>query len=184
MGFHCHWLATRGRAPEDVLGHLRLKVTGELVEPVYDTGLYALEVDDWTVVIGDGFDHKDKVKRAAAAKLSEGGEVIYLATDDSTMTFELAMFQGGEARWSIAYDGRDGVTAPTLAGPVPMAARALLARLEKKQSAAGGPKSAVDQIYELAPTYAKEVVGFRHDETLGSGDHVPIWQVAPDKRKS
>ena len=179
MGFRCRWLATRGRDRDDVLGRLKFKITGELVEAVYETGLYALEVDDWLVVIGDGFDHRDKVRRADAAKLSDGGEVIYLATEDSAMTFELALFRDGEARWSITYDGSDGVTAPVFVGAVPFAARALHARLEKEQAKAGGPKAEVDHIYELAPTYAMQLVGFRHDETLGSGDHVPIWQLAP-----
>ncbi len=179
MGFRCRWLATRNRDRDDVLGRLRFKVVGELVEEVYDSGLYALEVDDWLVVIGDGFDHMDKVKRAAAAKLSDGGDVLYLFTDDAAMAFELAMFGDGAERWSITYEGRDGVTAPSFQGAIPWRVRTLLAKLEKEQAKAGGPKADVDHIYELAPTYAMEVVGFRHDETLASGDHVPIWQIAP-----
>jgi len=158
---------------------LRFKVVGELVEAVYDAGLYALEVDDWLVVIGDGFEHMDKVKRAEAAKLSEGGDVLFMYTDDAAMAFELAMFSDRTERWSIAYDGADGVMAPSFEGAIPWGARTLLAKLEKEQARAGGPKADVDHIYELAPTYALGVVGFRHDESLGSGDHVPIWQLAP-----
>ncbi|CAN5920061.1 hypothetical protein BH11MYX3_BH11MYX3_34400 [soil metagenome] len=183
MGLRCRWLATRGRDRADVLERLKFKVVGELVEEVYDTGLYALEVGDWLVVIGDGFDHLGQVRRAEAARLSEGGDVIYLSTEDSAMTFELAMFHEGEQLWSVAYDGRDGVTAPTFDGAVPWAARVLLGKLEKEQAESGGPKAGVDRIYELAPIYAKEVVGFRHDESLGSGEHVPIWQLAPKTRR-
>lgn len=178
MGFRCRWLATRGRDREAVLCRLKFKVVAEIAEPVYDTGLYALEVDEWLVVIGDGFDHMGEVKRAQAAKLSDEGDVMYLYTDDSAMAFELAMFSVGKELWSIAYDGGDGVTAPTLEGAVPREVRALLAKLEKEQAKAGGPKADVDHIYELAPTYAKEVVGFRNDESLSSGDHVPVWQLA------
>ncbi|MDQ3297231.1 MAG: hypothetical protein M3619_11645 [Myxococcota bacterium] len=162
-----------------MLGRLRFKIVAEIVEEVYDRGLYALEVDDWLVVIGDGFDHMDKVKRAAAAKLSDAGEVLYLFTDDAAMAFELAMFGGASELWSIAYDGRDGVTTPTFDGAVPWGARAVLAKLEKAQARAGGPKADVDHIYELAPTWAMGVVGFRHDETLASGEHVPVWQIVP-----
>jgi hypothetical protein len=179
MGFRCRWLATRGRERDDVLARLRFKVVGELVESVYDTGLYALEVDDWLVVIGDGFDHMDKVKRAEAAKLSEGGDVLYMYTDDAAMAFELTMFSGRNPAWSITYDGADRGRAPTFEGAVPWGVRTLLAKLEKDQAKAGGPKADVDHIYELAPTYALELVGFRHDESLGSGDHVPIWQLVP-----
>lgn len=183
MGFRCRWLATRGRDPADVLERLKFKVVGELVEEVYDTGLYALEVDDWVVVIGDGTGHLDQVKRAEAARLSEGGDVVYLTTDDAAMAFELAMFRERELLWSIAYDGHDGVTAPTFTGAVPWAARVLLGKLEKAQAEAGGPKAESDHIYELAPIYAMELVGFRHDVSLGSGEHVPIWQLAPATRR-
>ncbi len=172
-------MATRGRERDELLARLRFKIVGELIEEVYDPGLYALELDGWFVVIGDGSDHMDKVKRAEAAKLSDAGDVICLATQDSTMTFELAMFAEGAELWSITYDGSDGVTEPTFKGAVPWAARTLLARLEKEQAKAGGPKANVDHIYDLAPAYAMELVGFRHDESLGSGDHVPIWQLAP-----
>ncbi len=178
MGFRCRWLATRGRDRDEVLGRLQFTITAEIIEPIYDPGLYALEVDEWLVVIGDGYDHVTTVKRAQAAKLSDAGEVVYLYTDDSAMAFELAMFSGGKPLWSIAYDGSDGVVAPTFEGEVPHAARVLLARLEKEQAKAGGPKAEVDHIYELAPTYAEQLVGFRHDESLGSGDHVPSWQLA------
>lgn len=178
MGFRCRWLATRGRDRDEVLARLRLTIVAELVEEVHDPGLYALEVEDWLVVFGDGADHLDKVKRAAAARLSDGGDVIYLATDDAAMTFELVLFRDGGEVWAVTYDGSDGVTTPAFTGAVPWGMRTLLGRLEKAQAHAGGPKAEVDHIYELAPTYAMEVVGFRHDESLGSGDHVPIWQLA------
>ncbi|MDX2088605.1 MAG: hypothetical protein SFX73_12190 [Kofleriaceae bacterium] len=178
MGFRCRWFATKGRDRDDVLGRLGFKIVEEIVEPVYDPGLYALEVDDWLVVIGDGYDHMHSVKRAQAAQLSDGGDVVYLFTDDTPMTFELAMFRAGEPLWTITYDGSDGVTSPTFAGKVPFAMRALLGRLEKEQAKAGGPKADVDHIYELAPVYAKDLVGFRHDESLGSHDHLPIWKLS------
>lgn len=178
MGYRCRWIATRNRDRDDVLGRLQFKIIAEIAEEVFDTGLYALEVEDWLVVIGDGRDYMDKVKRAAAAKLSLGGEVLYLYTDETPMAFELAMFSEGSELWRITYDGEDGVVAPTFEGAVPWRARTLLAELEKAQAKAGGPKADVDHIYELAAAYAMELVGFRHDETLASGEHVPVWQIA------
>lgn len=178
MGYRCRWLATQGRDREHVLERLKLKVVAEIGEEVYDVGLYALEVDDWLVVIGDGSDYMSDVKRAQAAKLSDEGDVIYMYTDDTPMAFELARFSEGKELWSIAYDGASGVTNPTFKGKVPLAARALHARLEKEQAKAGGPKAEVDHIYELAPTYAEQLVGFRHDRSLSSSDYLPIWQLA------
>lgn len=182
MGYRCRWLATRGRARDAVLRRLGYKVIAELAEQVYDTGLYALELEDWLVVIGDGWDHMGDVKRAQAKKLSDEGDVLYLYTDDSAMAFELAMFHAGAEQWAIAYDGGDGTSTPTFEGAVPFEARALLARLEQAQAKAGGPKAEVDHIYDLAAAYAKQLVGFRHDESLASGEHVPIWQLAVTTR--
>lgn len=183
MGYRCRWLATRGRERNDVLERLQLQIVGELIEEVYDPGFYALEVEDWLVVIGDGRDDMTKVKRNQAQKLSDGGEVLYLDMDDSVMAFELAMFRDNAEAWSVAYDGSDGVTDPQLHGAVPWDVRVLLARLEKQQAGAGGPKAEVDHIYELGATYAGQLVGFRHDETLGSGNHVPVWQVTETRGK-
>lgn len=178
MGYRCRWLATRTSDRDAVLKRLGYKLMAELVEEVYDTGLYALEVGGWLVVIGDGYDHMADVKRAQARKLSDASDVVYLYTDDSAMAFELALFTGGSEAWAVAYDGSDGVTAPKIEGPLPLEARAWIARLEKQQAAAGGPKAEVDHIYDFAAQYAKHLVGFRHDESLASGDHVPIWQLA------
>jgi hypothetical protein len=178
MGYRCRWLATRGRDRENVLDRLKLKVITEIAEEVYDVGLYALEVGDWLVVIGDGKDFMGEVKRAQAAKLSDEGDVIYLYTDDTPMAFELARFSEGKELWSIKYDGESGVSAPTFEGKIPLDARVMLARLEKEQAKAGGPKAEVDHIFDLAPTYGEQLVGFRHDQSLRSSDHLPIWQLA------
>jgi hypothetical protein len=178
MGYRCRWLATRGRDRDTVLARLKFKITAEIAEPVYDPGLYALEVEDWLVVIGDGYDHMGDVKRGQAARLSDEGDVVYLYLDDSAMAFEIAMFSAGKELWAIAYDGSDGVTAPTFEGTIPWNARTLLAKLEKEQAKAGGPKAEVDHIYEFGAVYARELVGFRHDESLGSSDNLPIWQLA------
>jgi hypothetical protein len=178
MGYRCRWLATCGRERVEVLRRLGYQVTEEIIEEVFDTGLYALEIEDWLIVIGDGFDYMNDVKRQHAKKLSDEGDVLYLYTDDSAMAFEIAKFREGKELWAIAYDGSDGVTAPAIEGEMPFDIRVLLARLEGEQAKSGGPKSGVDHIYDLAPTYGKQLVGFRHDESLGSGEHVPIWKLA------
>jgi len=60
MGYRCRWIALRDRDRVDVFARLKLEVTGELNEEVYDTGLYAVDVDGWLVLIGDGWDFMSK----------------------------------------------------------------------------------------------------------------------------
>jgi hypothetical protein len=177
MGYRCRWIAMRGRDRDEVLKKLKFQVIAELAEEVYDPGLYAVEVEDWLVIVGDGWDFMDLVPRRLAGKLSNGGEVIYLYTDDSPMKSEITSFLDGQVQWSITYDGEDGVASPATEGTLPAAARKAIIAGEKAQREAGGPKAGVDHMYGITAKLGLELVGFAHDETLGSGNHVPIYQL-------
>lgn len=167
----------RGRDRADVLARMKFEIAEELIEEVYDTGLYALEVEDWLVVIGDGWDFMELVPRRLAAKLSNGGEVIFFYTDDTPMKAELTSFADGKVQWSITYDGEDGVSQPAIEGKLPGVSTRVIAAAEKAQRGAGGPKAGVDHIYEITAELGLALVGFRHDQTLGSGNHVPIYRL-------
>jgi hypothetical protein len=109
MGFRCRWLATRNRDRLELLARLRFQVIAEIVEEIYDPGLFALEVDDWLVVIGDGFDYLGQVKRAQAANLSDGGDVVYLFLDDGAMAFGARVARevgegASQGRWTESRD--------------------------------------------------------------------------------
>ena len=177
MGYRCRWVAMRGRDRADVLARLKLAVKRELNEGVYDTGVYAVDADGWLVVIGDGGDFMDRIERADASRLSDGGEVIFLYTDDTPMRAEITSFVGGEAAWSLTYDGSDGVAAPALSGKLPEVAEGLIAQAREEQEAAGGAESGVDHFYDVVAALGRELVGFRHDETLSAGEHLPILEL-------
>lgn len=175
MGYRCRWLATRALDRTAVLTRLGLSVTEELNEEVYDPGLYGVDVDGWFVVFGDGWDFMRLVEPEQARALSSAGEVLYLFTDDTPMCAQLTSYAGGAERWSIVYTGTDEVAEPQLTGPVPDPANTILAELRKEQAAQG---SEVDCMYELVPKLAQALVGFRHDETLSEGAHLPVRVLA------
>lgn len=177
MGFRCRWIAVRGRDRDDVLARLKCVVTTQHDEAVYDTGLYALDVNGWVFVIGDGWDYMDLVKREQASLLSNRGEALFFYTDDSAMAAELTAFAAGQQTWSIVYDGSQDERVPRLDGDVPTAVKTALAAARKEQAAATGDDADVDHIYDVPPTVALELTGFRHDQTLSSGERLPIYQL-------
>jgi hypothetical protein len=173
----------RDRDRDDVLAKLGFHIARELREPVYDTGLYALDVDGWLVIIGDGWDYMDQVTRDDAANLSSGpgagfgtgdGEVLYFYTDDEPMCAELASFVDGRVAWSVTYDGSNGVAQPLLEGTLPAPAAPLIVASHQAQQAEGTP--GVDHMYDFAPELGRALVaGFRHDQTLSAGLYLPIY---------
>jgi hypothetical protein len=186
MGFRCRWLATRGRDREQVLARLKFSVTTTHDAAVYDTGLYALEVNGWLVVFGDGWDYMDIVQRGEAQRLSDDGEVLYLYTDDTPMRAAIVSFVGGVEAWSIAYNGENGVSEPELAGKLPVIGEQLLAtaRAARARSRAWWrrllrPSEPVaDHIYDVVAELGRELTGFRHDRTLVEGKHLPVYALS------
>jgi hypothetical protein len=173
MGFRCRWIATRGRDKADVLARLKLVVTGEIEDEIYDTGLYAFDIAQWFVVFGDGWDYMDLVSRRDAARLSAKGEALYLYTDDTPMCAELTAFVDGQVKWSIIYDGGTGPSRPTIEGPIPSEAKRLLAAAEKAQK---GERD-VDHVYDVIAELGHALVGFRHDQTPGAAKYLPVYEL-------
>ena len=78
MGFRCRWIAMRGRDKAEVLARLKVIVTGEIEDEIYDPGLYAFDIGSWLVIFGDGWDYMDVLTRRDAARLSNKGELLLL----------------------------------------------------------------------------------------------------------
>ncbi|MEO8551635.1 MAG: hypothetical protein ABI678_16770 [Kofleriaceae bacterium] len=163
MGYRCRWLAvpaSRDRA--EVLDQLGLKLTAERNEEVYDPGFYLVTLPGWLVIMGDGWDYMDLVDRDQVCRLSsEGHDAIFFYTDDSPMNAELTGFRDGREVWSLQYAD------PELerGGELPAAVATVI-------DAAG------DDVYDALANAGLALVGFRHDQTLGSGEHLPIHTVA------
>ena len=164
----------RGRDKAEVLARLKVIVTGEIEDEIYDPGLYAFDIGSWLVIFGDGWDYMDVLTRRDAARLSNKGEVLFLYTDDTPMSAELTSFVDGQVKWSIVYDGGDGPARPTIEGTLPSEARRLIAAAEKAQK---GVRD-VDHVYDVVPELGLALVGFRHDQTPGAGKHLPVLQLA------
>lgn len=163
----------RGRDKAEVLARLKLVVTNEIEDEIFDTGLYAFEIGNWLVIFGDGWDSMELVTRRDATRLSNKGEVLYLYTDDTPMSAELTAFVDGHVKWSITYDGGDGPSRPIMEGTLPSEAKRLIAAAEKAQK---GVRD-VDHVYDVIAELGHALVGFRHDQTPAAGKHVPVYEL-------
>jgi hypothetical protein len=161
MGYRCRWLAVpASRDRERLLKRLKFAVKGELIEAVYDTGLYLVALPDWLVIMGDGWDFMDLVEREQVRRLSsEGEDAIYFYTDDTPMHAELTGFHDGIEAWTLQFtDALDQGGKP----PAPV-----------KTAIAAGKAD----IYDALANAGLALVGFRHDQTLSSGDQLPIVEL-------
>ncbi|MFO0596274.1 MAG: hypothetical protein U0228_13245 [Myxococcaceae bacterium] len=159
MGFRCHWVATKNRD----LGRA-LRVTGltnlgqrqELVDP----GLRAHQLEQWLVIVGDGWDFKDLIAIDHALELSRGSEALYFACDDSYMGSELHCFVDGHERWAVEYDGSNGPSTPTTSGACPkLVDETIAAKLAQA-------KPGVDFVYDAPGDLGLALTGYRHDQLV------------------
>jgi hypothetical protein len=163
----------RGRDKAEVLARMKLVVTNEIEDEIFDTGLYAFDIGAWLVIFGDGWDCMDLITRRDASRLSNKGEVLYLYTDDTPMAAEITSFVDGRVKWSIVYDGGDGPSRPTTEGTLPSEAKRLITAAEKAQK---GVRD-VDHVYDVIAELGHAIVGFRHDQTPSAGKHLPVYEL-------
>lgn len=171
MGFRASWLAVKTDDLAAVLGVVGLRQEHELHEAVYDTGHYALKLASWWVVIGDGSEAMHTVQEHHAPELSAGTEALYFTCNDTSMCARLVAFQDGQETWALDYDGSNGPGKNELSGAPPALVAKAIALAQEEQDKAGRQ---VDHLYDAAPEIGLALTGFRHDQTLGSGKHLPI----------
>lgn len=163
------------RSALDVFG-LRQESTSD--EAVYDPGLYAVALPGgWLVVIGDGWDSMEAVTEAHARVLSKGTDALHFFCDDTSMCASLVAYGDGKTVWTLEHDGSNGPGTPAVSGTPPPLVGEIVVRLQKEQADSG--RKDVDYVYDAAPEIGLALTGFRHDQTLGNGDVLPILVLRP-----
>lgn len=162
------------RAVSAVLEALGFRVQAECNEAVYDPGLFAVALpNEWVVVFGDGSDELGTMQPEHGRAQSVGTEAVFFTCNDSSMCAAIRGYRDGEELWSLQHDGSQGPPSVALAGNPPSIVKETLARLQDEQRQSG--EDDVDHVYDASPQIGLALTGFRHDETLSSGEHVPIF---------
>jgi len=171
MGYRASWLAVKTDDLDAVLQVVGLVRGEELHEAVYDIGHYAVKLATWWVVIGDGSEAMHTVQENHAQVLSAGTEALYFTCNDTSMCARLVAFQNREQAWSLDYDGSNGPGKNELSGAPPALVATAIANAQEEQNKA---TRQVDYLYDAAPEIGLALTGFRHDQTLSGGEHLPI----------
>ena len=178
MGYRARWLAVKNADPAQVLRTIGLVQDSASSEAIYDPGHYALAMPGgWFVVIGDGADFMDTVEEEHARALSIGTESLHFSCDDTSMGALLKVFREGKEVWAVEYDGSNGPGTPVVTGTPPAVVGETIAKCRAAQHASG--RKDVDHVYDAAAELGQVLTGFRHDQTLGDGEHLPILVLRP-----
>lgn len=157
MGFRSTWIAVPTDNADRALAATRLTAAGE--SDILETGWWLVELGDWSIVVGSGWDYMERITEEQARSLATPGEAYFWFADDSSMTAQMRLFRDGEEVWSLEH--HEG--APTLRGDAPAAATEALAE-QRAEAHAPDASANVDYLYEAAHIAGQRIVGFRHDE--------------------
>ncbi len=160
MGYRSRWIAVRGHSLEAVLGALEFAETGQ-TEDWMDTGLWATERQGWVIICGSGWDAMEKVTASQAEALSSGGEALFWTGDDSPMCASVTGYMAGTIRWSMVYEGVNGVSVPEVVGDAP---DCVGAHVDFHRALQAKSEPGVDHVYESVHAVGHALTGFRHDE--------------------
>lgn len=178
MGYRARWVAVKDAALAPVLKAIGLREESQSDEEIYDPGIYAVTMPGgWLVVMGDGWDFMHIVEESHAKVLSKGAEAIHFYCDDTSMTATMTAFANGTKTWGLEYEPRH----LKISGKPPAIVEEVVARVceeQEKEDAKTNEKYPVDHVYDAAPQIGLALTGFRHDQTLGSGDVLPILILA------
>lgn len=160
MGFRSTWIADPVAAREQALAATGLVTRGKTTQSL-ETGWYGLRVGSHYLVIGSGWDYRDRLTEAQAITLSAHGESFFWAADDTTMCSYMAAHRDGALVWAFTHDEEDPAK---LDGAVPDEVRAIVAEQQVRQRQEQRGEYSVDYVYDAAHRSGLRLVGFRHDD--------------------
>ncbi|HWI84780.1 MAG TPA: hypothetical protein VNT42_00455 [Sphingomonas sp.] len=159
MGLMCSWVAIQTEAKAEVLDHLGLIETDEVVEPTERRKLTSVYQNDngWLYVCATDFGWADQ---ARVLDLSRFGMTLGVQTEDKIdMECRVRAADGGRELWAVAHVNQPGQEL-TVSGDPPAA----LAEIRRKYETLQADKDDADYLWEIPLALAREVSGFRVDE--------------------
>lgn len=156
MGFRACWLATRGKAPDEVLQQLSLNPTGEF-EEVPEASFSRCELrDDWHLVWANNSAYlRDRTLRT----LSQSCELVACHFNETVMACGASEWRNGKKIWSVEHDCQSGSAHLDVRGEPPEGFSRLRDKLLQKQL----NDDNCDYVFDVPIELARQRVGFRYD---------------------
>ncbi len=180
MGFSLSWVAVHGVSREEALSRLALRDTGEDDEYFETPFAGGTSPGGWTLIVANNCDYFRQSNVLAA--LSAGARVIAGCAEEHVMFSSSEEWSGGVRLWLVEHEGEGGdPTNLKIVGNPPPSLSSVRDAMMKEQ----GDQTDVDFGFEIPLLLAKEIAGFKHDETGDSHAFKrlePLAGPAPKKR--
>jgi len=164
MGFSNAWIAVKTSESERLFEAVRASPTDE-PDDDYATGLCGAPLEGgWFLFIGRGCDHR-LIDPDFLASVSSLGRTVACSVEEHVMFSSAALWEAGAESWSIVHDAQQGMFDLTESGDVPPSFEPIRASALEEQEREGGEDSEVDFIFDVPLLVAKELTGFKLDET-------------------
>jgi hypothetical protein len=179
MGISLSWVAVEALPANEVLTRLALGATAKsCAYPFKGVASHTLP-GNWFLVAAARCDHRI-ANAASMAALSKGCKAIACAVEEHVNFASTELWEDGARVWHVEHQGDEDSENITSEGQLPQRFHELLATVEPEDSENLDGHFHMD----IPLILAKEVAGFRHDESSPEFDGVPFEELADLQTKS
>jgi len=178
MGISLSWVAVEALPADEALLRLSLaKMAKECAYPFKGAASHALP-NDWFLVAAQGCDHRISSK-ASMSVLSKGCQAVACAIEEHVNFASTEFWQDGVRVWHVQHQGDEDSENISFQGAVPQRFHDLLDTVEPEDSENPDGHFHMD----IPLILAKELSGYRHDESNAEFDNIPFEELADLKTK-
>lgn len=172
MGISLSWVAVEALPPDEALLRLSLAKTAKnCAYPFKGVASHALP-NNWFLVAAGGCDHRI-ANEASMSALSRGCRAIACTIEEHVNFASVELWQDGTRVWNVQHQGDEDSENISSEGKVPQRFRELLTIVESGDS--GSPDGPFHM--DIPLILAKEISGFRHDESNLEFDSTPFQEL-------
>jgi len=168
VGYSISWLAVRGKDRDSVLAELGLRSTGRFEDVPESPVVGASLQSGWYLVLYNQFGGT----KYRPESLSLGCELMTCDVEEHVMCFHVQAWQNGVRRWQVAHDSQqpDGLFHLDAEGDLPSEFSGIRdARMAEQQTSED-----CDYVAEIPLQLAKNITGFKHDDSFESAMDKPF----------
>lgn len=164
MGFSISWVALKGLSKTEALSRLGLVDSGEPDEFNESPISIAALPSGWLIVVSNDVEHF--LDDMLLQRLSRDCELLCCAVEEHCMLSIAIQYLNGQEKWAIRHEGDgDDIFHLVKAGILPEFYAQIEDDMMSTQRNEGGRDAGVDYIFEIPLLTAKEVCGYKHDES-------------------
>lgn len=178
MGISLTWVAVEALPADEALLRLSLvKTSKDCLYPFKGVASHSLP-DDWFLVAAHRCDHRI-ANTASMSALSKGCRAVACAIEEHVNFSSAELWQDGARVWHVQHQGDEDNENISSQGQLSQRFRELLATVEPEDSENLDGHFHMD----IPLILAKELCGFRHDESNPDFDNIPFEELGELKTK-